>query len=37
MKYDINTKLPLESYQIQISMIPVVIWHEYHTSVFAVI
>ena len=36
LKYDIHTKLPLESYQIQIfSMIPL-IWHEYHTSVFAV-
>ena len=42
LKYDIHTKLPLESYQIQFwydssfGMIPVAIWYEFHTSVFAV-
>ena len=37
LKYDIHTKLPLESYQNnEFGMIPVTIWYEYHASVFAV-
>ena len=37
LKYDIHTKLPLESYtNFNCGMIPKAIWYEYHTSVFAV-
>ena len=32
LEYDIHTKLPLESYQID--MIPVAIWYEYHFAVY---
>ena len=35
MKYDIHTKLLLELYQNEFGMIPVTIWYEYQTLVFA--
>ena len=36
--HDIHTKLPwsLESSKIEFGMILVIIWYDYHTSVFAV-
>ena len=36
LEYDIHTKLPLNHTKFEFGMIPVVIWYEYHTSVFAV-
>ena len=36
LKYDIHNELPLEHTKFDFSMIPVVIWYEYHTSVFAI-